>query len=241
LWGNPVYDWEALRGDGFGWWVRRMERAFHSFDFVRIDHFRGLVAYWEVPAGAKTAIGGKWVPVPCREFFRTLQGRFGELRVVAEDLGVITPDVREVMGEFGFPGMKVLLFAFGDDNPDHPYLPHTYEQNCVAYTGTHDNNTVRGWFDNEAKKANRKRVFKYAGREVRAEEIHMEFMRLLVESPADTVIFPLQDVLGLGQDTRMNRPATSGGNWLWRVRPELFSEEAAARLRGLCEKHGRLG
>jgi 4-alpha-glucanotransferase len=240
LWGNPVYDWDTLRADGFGWWVRRIGRALESFDVVRIDHFRGLVAYWEVPAGARTAIGGKWVPVPSHDFFRALQGRFGELPVAAEDLGVITPDVREVMKDFGFPGMKVLLFAFGDDNADHTYLPHMYEENCVAYTGTHDNNTVRGWFEKEASKAHKKRVFKYIGREVNANDIHIEFMKLLLESRADTVVFPLQDVLGLGQETRMNRPATSGGNWLWRVRRELLTDATAAMIRNLSEKHGRV-
>lgn len=239
LWGNPVYDWDALGAVGFDWWVRRMGQALHSFDIVRIDHFRGLVAYWEVPAGAKTAIGGQWVPVPSHDFFRTLQERFGELPVVAEDLGVITPDVREVMADFGFPGMKVLLFAFGDDNPDHPYLPHTYEENCVAYTGTHDNNTTRGWFEKEASQANRKRVFKYLGREAGADEVHIEFIRVLVESRADTVIFPLQDILGLGQEARMNVPGTTEDNWLWRVRPELLTDAPAGMIRNLCEKHGR--
>ncbi len=239
LWGNPVYDWEALERSGFDWWVRRIERALGSFDIVRIDHFRGLVAYWEVPAEAKTAVSGKWAPVPAENFFSALQERFGELPVIAEDLGVITPDVREVMRRFGFAGMKVLLFAFGDDDPDHPYLPHTYEENCAAYTGTHDNNTVRGWFENEATKANRKRVFEYAGREVGADEIHIEFIRLLMESRADAVIFPLQDMLGLGQEARMNKPATCSGNWLWRILPEFLTGEAAEVIRSLSEKYGR--
>ena len=240
LWGNPVYDWDALQTDGFGWWIRRMERAFQSFDVVRIDHFRGLVAFWEIPAGAKTAVGGNWAPVPSHDLFSTLQNRFGGLSVVAEDLGIITDEVQEVMNTFDIPGMKVLLFAFGDDNQDHPYLPHTYEENCVAYTGTHDNNTVRGWFEKEASKKHRKRVSRYVGRELSVEEVHVEFMRLLIESRADMVIFPLQDMLGLGQGARMNRPGTSQGNWLWRVCREALTDVAAEVLRSLCEKHGRL-
>lgn len=239
LWGNPVYDWKVLKETRYGWWIQRMEHVLKLFDIVRIDHFRGLVAYWEVPAGEKTAVNGKWVEVKAEDFFNMLFKHFFNLPIIAEDLGLITPGVREVLKDFGFPGMKVLLFAFGEDKPMHPYLPHTYEKNCAVYTGTHDNNTIKGWFEKEAKPEDKKRLFNYLGREVVADELHWELIRFVMMSVANIVIFPLQDILGLGEEARMNRPSFAEGNWQWRFLPEQLAPLSAQRLSELTQIYGR--
>jgi len=239
LWGNPLYRWDLLSERGYDWWVRRMDHSLRLFDLLRIDHFRGFVAYWEVPVGEETAAHGKWVSAPAYDFFRVLARRFPCLPIVAEDLGVITPDVREVMRHFRVPGMKVLLFAFGEDSPMHPYLPHTYEKNCVAYTGTHDNNTVRGWFENEATPRDRERLFRYLGGKVPSEGLHWELIRLAMMSIAERVILPVQDILGLGEEARMNRPGTPRGNWEWRLAPEELSTAVSERLKEATEISGR--
>jgi 4-alpha-glucanotransferase len=239
LWGNPVYRWNALRHQGYGWWVRRMGHMLRLFDVVRIDHFRGLVAFWQVPAGEQTAVHGKWVKVPAMDFFRTLFRRVSSHSVIAEDLGVITPDVREVMRRFGLVGMKVLLFAFGEDNPLHPYLPHTYERNTVVYTGTHDNNTSRGWFAKEARLEDRERLFRYLGRDVEAADIPRELIRLAMMSVASLTVIPMQDILGLGEEARMNRPGTNHGNWEWQLTMGQLTPELAAQLRAMTETYGR--
>ncbi|MBN2409925.1 MAG: 4-alpha-glucanotransferase [Candidatus Aminicenantes bacterium] len=239
LWGNPLYRWEVLEERDFDWWVRRIEHNMGLFDVMRIDHFRGFVGFWEVPATETTAVNGCWREAPALDFFHRLTRRFPNLSLVAEDLGIITPDVREVMDHFEFPGMKVLLFAFGEDNPMHPYLPHTYGKNFVVYTGTHDNNTVRGWFDREAGEADKQRLFRYLGREVPREEIHWSLIRLAMMSVANTCIFPMQDLLGLGEDCRMNRPATSRGNWRWRLSPGQMTDGLADTLADLTELYGR--
>ncbi|MBN1224731.1 MAG: 4-alpha-glucanotransferase, partial [Candidatus Aminicenantes bacterium] len=217
LWGNPLYRWDVLREQRYDWWIDRLEHNFRLYDFLRIDHFRGFVGYWEIPASERYAVRGKWMEAPGMDFFTQIKGKFPALPIIAEDLGVITPDVRQVMEKFGFPGMKVLLFAFGDDDPMHPYLPHTYEKNCVVYTGTHDNNTVKGWFENEADGKVKSRVFRYLGRITAEPDIHREFIRMAMMSPADTAILPVQDILGLGEAARMNRPAKRRGNWEWRL------------------------
>jgi 4-alpha-glucanotransferase len=240
LWGNPVYRWDALEADGFDWWLRRMAHQLDLFDVVRIDHFRGLVAYWEVPADALTAAGGRWVEAPAEAFLNALQGRFRPLPVVAEDLGVITPDVREMKRRFGLPGMKVLLFAFGEDHPMHPYLPHTYERNCVVYTGTHDNTTVRGWFDGEATADDKRRLFRYLGAELPSHAVPWAMIRLAMASVGRTVIVPMQDLLGLGEEARMNRPSVARGNWQWRLAPGEASPDLARRLRQMTETYGRV-
>ena len=229
-WGNPVYDWSVLKENEYDWWIQRLEHVLKLYDMVRVDHFRGFVAYWQVPAAHRTAAHGKWIRASAKDFFTVVKKRFPELPIIAEDLGNITRDVKEVMLRFAFPGMKVLLFAFGKDDPKHPYLPHNYEKNCVVYTGTHDNNTVRGWFEREAKPAVKKRIFRYLGRNVSKEEIHWEFIKLAMMSVADLVIIPMQDVLGLGEDARMNLPATSQGNWEWRLLPHQAGLEEADKL-----------
>jgi 4-alpha-glucanotransferase len=239
LWGNPVYRWNTLKERGFDWWLQRMGHTLNLFDVVRIDHFRGLVAYWEVPAGEQTAIHGQWVEVPVYDFFDALRSQFPSLPVIAEDLGVITPDVREVMQHFELPGMKVLLFAFGEDNPMHPYLPHTYEKNAVVYTGTHDNNTIRGWFEREAKSEDKKRLFRYLGRKTSAKDIPWELIRLAMMSVANLAIIPMQDIIGLGEEARMNLPATGEGNWEWQLAPGELTPALADKLRTMTQIYGR--
>jgi 4-alpha-glucanotransferase len=239
LWGNPTYRWDVLKEGKYDWWVKRIKHNLRSIDFLRVDHFRGFVAYWEVPATEKTALNGKWIEAPAVDFFNQLTKRFSYLPFIAEDLGIITPDVREIMHLFQFPGMKVLLFAFSEDHPMHPYLPHTYERECVVYTGTHDNNTVRGWFENEAAPEDKKRLFAYLGREVSVQEIHWELIRLAMSSVANTVILPMQDILGLGQESRMNRPATKHGNWQWKLSPEQLDSSPSDRLLEMTEIYGR--
>ncbi len=231
LWNSPVYQWEALKEAGYEWWVRRIGHNAQLFDVLRIDHFRGLVAYWEVPAGEKTAIKGKWIKGPGEDFLLTIKTHFPDLPLVAEDLGMITPDVREIIARFKLPGMKVLMFAFQEEDPNHPYLPHTYDENCVAYTGTHDNNTTRGWFENEALPDEKKRFFNYLGREVSVDEVHLAMIRLATMSAARWVIIPMQDVLGLGEEARMNTPSVPFGNWEWRLLSGQLSNQVLEALR----------
>ncbi len=239
LWGHPIYDWDALEKAGYSWWVDRIEHNVAQCDLLRIDHFRGFMGYWEVPASEKTALNGKWVEGPGRDFFETVSRRFPRLPIIAEDLGVITPDVREVICEFGFPGMKLLLFAFGKDCPTNPYAPHNIPRNCIVFTGTHDNNTVKGWFRHEATPGDKKRFFGYMGREIGEDDIHWEMCRLAMMTRADTVILPMQDILGLGQEARMNLPSQKEGNWMWRLLPDLLTPEIARELRLLTEIYGR--
>ncbi|MFZ1947622.1 MAG: 4-alpha-glucanotransferase [bacterium] len=239
LWGNPLYRWEALKQTGYRWWIDRLRHALALFDVVRIDHFRGFLAYWAVPAGDETAVNGTWVAAPGQDFFARLASSLPGLPLIAEDLGVITPDVRELMEVHHLPGMKVLLFAFGDNNPMHPYLPHCYEPDCVVYTGTHDNNTARGWFDNEAAPADRERLARYLGRSVPAERVAWELVRLAMMSVARMAVFPMQDILGLGEDSRMNLPSMADGNWGWRLTPDQMAGAPARELLAITETYGR--
>lgn len=239
LWGHPLYRWEVLKKTGYDWWVKRIKHNLALFDFVRIDHFRGFVAYWEVAAAEKTAIKGKWVKAPALDFFEQLGRKFSCLPIIAEDLGTITADVREVIRQFDFPGMKLLLFGFGDDFPSGAFLPHNLVKNCLVYTGTHDNNTVRGWFETEAKPEEKKRLFKYLGRRVTADELPWEMIRLMMMSVANTVIIPIQDIFGLGAEARMNRPASKTGNWQWRLAPELLTSTSAEKLLEITEIYQR--
>jgi 4-alpha-glucanotransferase len=216
-----------------------MEQNLSMYDLVRIDHFRGFVGFWEVPADEETAVNGQWREAPCRDFLNALLRRFPTLPVVAEDLGEITPDVREMISLFELPGMKVLLFAFGEDDPRNPFLPHNYPRNCVAYTGTHDTNTVRGWFENEVDGEMRERIFRYMGRSPGADELPWEMLRLGMGSVADLMIAPLQDVLGLPEAARMNTPGTAQGNWRWRVVPEELDPLLTRRLAELTRTYGR--
>jgi len=239
LWGNPLYRWDELKKRGFDWWVQRVERNLNLFDMIRIDHFRGLVGYWEVPASERTAVNGKWMEAPVWDLFRRLKKRFPCLPIIAEDLGTITPDVREVMHHFELPGMKVLLFSFGDDDPSHPYLPHNYDENFVVYTGTHDNNTIKGWIRNEASFEEKKRLSRYLGREFSEKEIHWDLIRLAMMSVAFTSIVPIQDILGLGSESRMNLPASDKGNWEWKLTPEQQTQIPVDELAEMTVTYGR--
>jgi len=239
LWGNPIYRWKRLRENGYGWWLMRMGHSFKLYDLVRIDHFRGFAGYWEVRAGKKTAMEGRWKKGPGADFFRHLLQHFPRLPIIAEDLGVITPDVRDLIRRFGLPGMKVLQFAFGSDMVKSAYIPHNYTEQSVVYTGTHDNNTVRGWFENEASAATRKRFFSYLGREISGREVNWVMIGLAMMSIARLSVFPVQDILGLGEKARMNFPGRSGGNWQWRLKPGQLKGNVIRKLTAMTEIYGR--
>jgi 4-alpha-glucanotransferase len=239
LWGNPIYNWDVLKRTGFKWWLQRIAHNLQLVDVLRIDHFRGFAAFWEVPSTENTAINGKWVKAPAVDFFTALLKNFPVDSFIAEDLGVITPDVREIMNRFGFQGMRVLLFAFGEDLPTHPYLPHNYIPNCIVYTGTHDNNTSRGWFDKETSPQDRQRLFRYLGCEVSSEQVSKELIRLAMMSVANTVMIPMQDILNLGEEARMNRPSVTLGNWEWRLLPDQLNPASVGWLCEMTEIYGR--
>jgi 4-alpha-glucanotransferase len=239
LWGNPVYRWEALQSTGYEWWLKRIRHNLNLFDVVRVDHFRGFMAYWEVPATETTAVNGQWVEAPGMDFFSRLSAVFPDLPIIAEDLGTITPDVWAAMEHFRFPGMKVLLFAFDESLPRNAYAPHNHTKNAVVYTGTHDNNTARAWFEKETDQAAKERLSRYLGREVQSDNVHRELIRLAMMSVADTAILPMQDLLGLGEWARMNRPARESGNWQWRLMPEQVTAPLAKELFELTEIYGR--
>jgi 4-alpha-glucanotransferase len=235
LWGNPLFDWERHRQSGFRWWIDRVKTALTSTDLLRLDHFRGFAGFWSVPAGDETAEGGEWVAGPGAELFSALERELGELPLVAEDLGVITEDVHQLRRELGLPCMRVLEFGFGD--PESPHLPHNLERDTVLYTGTHDNDTLVGWYA-ELDCELQQEVLTYTGGEVA--ELHWSLIRLAMTSVAETVIVPIQDVLGLGAEARMNRPGEPSGNWEWRL-TETPGAEEAERLRELTRASGRLG
>lgn len=235
LWGNPIYDWEKMLADGFRWWIERVRFALQTVDVIRIDHFRGFVACWEVPGKEKTAENGEWVNAPGKELFGALKNEFGDLPMMAEDLGVITPEVEELRDSNDFPGMKILQYAF-DGDPKNNFLPHNYIKNCVVYTGTHDNDTSLGWF-RSANAGARNFCKKYLKTD--GEQISWDFIRAAFSSVADTAIVPLQDVLGLGGEARMNLPATVSGNWNWRFREGDISGETIAILREMTQIFGR--
>lgn len=241
FWGNPVYDWEVLKKTKYSWWIQRFRFNFQLFDLVRVDHFRGFVKFWEIPAGSATAVDGHWADVPTRDFFKSLEQACGKpLPIIAEDLGFITDDVRDVIRDFEFPGMKVLMFAFnGDDIRQHPYLPENYAGRCVVYTGTHDNNTARGWFQQEATREVKDNLNKYFGRDVSQETVHWDLIRAALGSPAELAIIPMQDYLGLGAESRMNTPATLNGNWRWRVDQGKLTKALMMKIADKTKQSGR--
>lgn len=246
LWGNPTYRWERLRENGYRWWIARMRGVLRMFDLVRIDHFRGFEAYFEIPAGEKTAVNGTWVKGPGMELFETLENEFGELPIVAENLGNITPEVEAIRHRFGFPGMAILQFAFGTDPQGPSFRPHNYERNQVAYTGGHDNDTTVGWWtsgvgNTTRNEAELSKEFEFASAylNLRGEKIEWAMMRVLLASVADTVLIPMQDILGLGGEARMNLPGRMGGNWKWRFEHGQLRPEMTRRLRELTELYDR--
>ena len=239
LWGSPIYNWDMHREQGFRWWESRIDRTLALVDRVRLDHFRGFVQFWEVAAGDETAQNGHWVDAPGQDLFTLLMRGRSCLPIIAEDLGYITPDVHEMMTYFGFPGMKILTFGFSGDVARNPHAPHNIMRRCVAYTGTHDNNTVRGWFEHEISDEQKNLIFRYIGGPVGADHIHRILMRLAMISPAETVIIPMQDILGLGEEARMNRPGTTDGNWEWRLLSEQMTEQALQEFSEITGIYGR--
>jgi 4-alpha-glucanotransferase len=237
LWGNPIYDWEVLESTEFHWWIQRFRAILDYVDFVRIDHFRGFQAYWAVQQGETTAINGEWMLAPGEKFFKKLNEELGGLPILAEDLGMITPEVIELRDRFNFPGMKVLHFAFGSDR-ENPFLPYNHDRNSLVYTGTHDNDTTVGWFE-KLSDWERDRVLGYLGC-TSADGIHWNLIRLAMSSVANQAMFPLQDILGLGSEARMNFPGQPEGNWAWRYRAEALNSEVSSRLRWYTETYGRL-
>jgi 4-alpha-glucanotransferase len=239
LWGHPVYRWPAHQKTRYAWWGFRMAHNLSLFDAIRIDHFRGLVAYWEVPSGKRTAKNGKWVNVPSVDFFNEMMRRFTAFPVIAEDLGYITADVREIMRRYDFPGMRLLVFGFGGDLSSNPNAPHNIVRNCVIYTGTHDTNTIRGWYEEEATQSEKEQLYAYLGRRLPAGDLPLEMIRLAMISPAFLCIIPMQDLLSLGDDARINVPGRAEGNWLWRMTPAQFSAAPRKQLRQMTGLYAR--
>ena len=247
LWGNPLYQWDVSAASGHRWWIDRVRASLRLFDLVRLDHFRGFEAFWEVPASALTAAEGKWVKGPGVEFFRTLQTEVKELPFVAENLGVITPEVEGLRKEFGFPGMSLLQFAFGNDPQGPSFRPHNYSRELVAYTGGHDNDTTVGWWTSSgvgestrtAEDISKERDFTRGYLGFQNEPINWVFIRSVMASVANVAVVPLQDVLGLGSDARMNLPGTISGNWKWRYKPNVLTKEISGQLRELTVLYDR--
>lgn len=247
-WGNPIYRWELHASSGFQWWIDRIRANLALFDLVRLDHFRGFEAYWEIPAAEPTAANGRWVKGPGASLFQAIKAALGDMPAIAEDLGVITPEVEVLRDQMELPGMRILQIAFGRDPKLAYYRPHTYPRQCVVYTATHDLNTTAGWFTAEPGKETtqsredveleRSFALKYLGTDGR--EIHWDMIRLAMSSVAELAIFPLQDVLGLGSEARMNRPGTDQGNWEWRFLPMSLTDKHAERLRDLAGLYGRV-
>lgn len=228
LWGNPLFDWERMEADGYAWWIGRIAHQLRLYDMLRIDHFRGFESYYAIPFGEETARNGRWRPGPGMKLFRAVEAALGQKDIIAEDLGYLTPEVRQMLAESGFPGMKVLQFAF-DSREESDYLPHNYDKNCVVYVGTHDNDTALGWLDTVSLEDRRYAMdyLKLTG----AEGYHWGLMRGAWASAARLAVVTAQDLLGLGSGARMNTPSTLGGNWQWRAMPGVFTEELAQRLR----------
>ncbi|MDY0150129.1 MAG: 4-alpha-glucanotransferase [Kiritimatiellia bacterium] len=248
LWGNPLYNWKAHRAQNYDWWVARLQRVFDLVDIVRIDHFRGFEAYWEVPGDARTAMDGTWVKGPDRHLFDVLKKRLGELPIIAEDLGVITDEVDALRDTCGFPGMRILQFAFGTDERAAEFLPESYPAHCCVYTGTHDNDTTVGWFHSQAGEgstrtqeeidAENKLILDYLRTD--GHEIHWDLIHLGSRSNANTFVVPLQDLLGLGSEARMNTPGVAGGNWQWRFAWEQITDAIRDRFAYVTRATGRM-
>ena len=243
LWGNPLYRWDYHRQTGYDWWMKRLAHCFSLYDVVRIDHFRGFDEYYSIPYGAKSAIGGHWEKGPGMDLFRRMREVLGEKGVIAEDLGYVTDSVRQLVRDTGFPGMKVLEFAFDsrDSGCANDYLPHNYTENCVAYTGTHDNETIRGWFESiredERRLARAYICDKYTPRQY----LHTSFISLIMASRANLCVIPIQDYMGYDNTCRMNKPSTVGINWKWRLKSGELTEDLQKEIRAITRRYGRLG
>jgi 4-alpha-glucanotransferase len=248
LWGNPLYRWEVMAASDYAWWLRRLRTMSEMVDIIRLDHFRGFEAYWEVPAANDTAVNGRWVEGPGAAFFEKVHAVLGDLPIVAEDLGLITPEVRALRERFGLPGMRVLQFGFGGDLRTNEHCPHNYTRDCVVYTGTHDNNTSVGWLHEveppdspsslNPMQAERAAALKYMASDGR--QPHWDMIRLALASVGNLALIPMQDVLGLGQEARMNYPGKPEGNWEWRFTGDMITNDITGRLRELTELYGRV-
>ena len=237
LWGNPLYDWDYLAETDYEWWFERIKAASKLYDITRIDHFRAFASYYSIPYPAENAINGEWVEGPRIKFFKMMEEALGKINIVAEDLGTLTPDVTELMEQTGYPGMKVLEFAF-DSGEENDYLPHKYTDNCVVYTGTHDNDTIMGWVETaKPEDVSYARSYCHMGED---EPFNWGLIRTAYESKAGMAIIPLQDILGLGKEARMNIPSTLGGNWTWRVDKAALTDELADKLKTMSVNSGRL-
>lgn len=239
LWGMPVFDWKSLKKLKYEWWMQRVEQNLSMFDLIRFDHFRAFSRYWEVPAGHETAVNGRWKKGPGDKFFKLLQKRYQDLPIIAEDLGEIDQPVRDLMNKFALPGMKVLHFAFGQDMSQSGYIPHYHIPNAVVYTGTHDNNTTRGWFEKDLKAADRKRLSAYLQREITAKNVSDELIQVAFASVCQLAIAPMQDFLGLGAGAIMNRPSTPSGNWAWRMKEGAAKPTLARTIKQLNQLYNR--
>ena len=242
LWGNPLYRWEYHRQTGYDWWMKRLAHCFSLYDVVRIDHFRGFDEYYSIPRGAKTAIDGHWEKGPGMDLFRRMREVLGEKEVIAEDLGYVTDSVRRLVRDSGFPGMKVLEFAFDsrDSGCANDYLPHNYTENCVAYTGTHDNETIRGWFESITEEERRLARAYICDRYTPRQYLHTSFISLIMASRASLCVIPMQDYMGYDNTCRMNQPSTVGINWKWRLKEGELTEELKREIRGIARRYGRL-
>lgn len=247
LWGNPIYRWDAMKRSGYAWWIERLRATLALVHMIRLDHFRGFEAYWEVPAGERTAENGRWVKGPGADFFEAAEAALGRLPLIAENLGVITPEVEAIRERFGYPGMSVLQFAFGKDPQGPDFRPHNYPRDRVAYTGTHDNDTTLGWWTSSgagdstrtARDIAEERRFARTYLATDGADIHWVFIRTVMASVADVAMFPLQDVFGLGSEARMNLPGRPAGNWRWRFRRDMLKPELASRLKELAQAYDR--
>lgn len=239
LWGNPLYDWEYHKKTDYRWWIRRIQYSLRMYDIVRIDHFRGFDEYYSVPYGEKTAVNGKWMPGPGMDLFRAVEKKLGQPKIIAEDLGYLTPSVLRLLKDSGFPGMKVIQFAF-DSRESSDYLPHTYPRNCVVYTGTHDNDTTRGWYHTVGKEARDFAKEYMCKQRLDEDTLAKDFISLTMGSVADLCIIPLQDYLGLGSEARINTPSTLGGNWAWRLTKGQFNKKTAKEIKRITKLYGRI-
>lgn len=239
LWGNPIYNWKALEKRGYDWWIARIKSNLKLYDVIRIDHFRGFESYWQIPYGSETAIDGAWIKGPGINVFKAIKDALGDVEIIAEDLGYLTEEVHQLRKDTGFPGMKVLQFAF-DTREESDYLPHNYDKHCVVYTGTHDNDTVVGWLETSGQKEDVRHAIDYL-KLTEAEGYHWGFIRGAWSSTGELAIAQMQDFLGLGSEARMNIPSTIGGNWIWRCKKGVFTKELANDIFNMTKLYGRLG
>ena len=238
LWGNPLYRWEHHRQTNYEWWIKRIGYSFKLYDVVRIDHFRGFDEYYSIPYGEETAINGSWEKGPGIELFNYIKEKLGEVDIIAEDLGFLTESVKQLLSDTGYPGMKILQFAF-DSREESDYLPHNYDKNCIVYTGTHDNDTVKSWYRDVNSEDKRMCINYMNNKYTKEDEIHWDFICLAMRSVADTCIIPVQDYLGLGNEARINTPSTLGNNWKWRMHEGSFSKDITSKIKMLTKLYGR--